>query len=146
MMGTRAVTHFKLGHTGKDIWVATHWDGYPEQLGKDLKELAGKVRKAKDEKADDILQEQGVAVLAKRHIDYMSVDGEDEFNKRYGDWAEWFYELDDKGKLTKKSLSGEWKGSPLNKYKQMGEELQRKKGKLAKVLGGRPDVVYTVKR
>jgi len=135
-MGTRAVTHFKLGHTGKDIWVATHWDGYPDQLGKDLKELAVRVRKVEGLKRDDILQEQGVGVLAKRHIDYMSVDGEDEFNRHYGDWAEWFYELDDKGKLTKKAMSGEWKGSPLSKGAVFTEEVRKKKHKLSSVLGG----------
>lgn len=126
-MGTRAVVHLSMEGTsvGKDIWIATHWDGYPEQLGKDLAELGRKLKTA--ERPDDMLQTDGVAVTAKRHIDEMTTDGETEFNRRYSDWAEWFYEVTPDGKVKVVELSGSWGGKPKKAPRDVSLYLKKKK-------------------
>jgi len=110
-MGTRAVVHADLHPFGidKDIWIATHWDGYPEGLGETLKrsldEEILKVRQNKTTLGGAIEKAVGKA-CAIHSIDEMSTDGKANF--RYGDFAEYLYEIDPTGKLKVKPLTGSW--------------------------------------
>lgn len=112
-MGTRAVVHVNLEpfHYGKDIWIATHWDGYPEGLGKTLERELSRAVKRVQEGKDDLggaLQKAVFKASAEHHIDLVSVDGMENFDKEYGDWAEYIYEIDKDLNLKVKKTSGLW--------------------------------------
>lgn len=114
-MGTRAVVHVDLQpfSIGKDVWIATHWDGYPEGLGKTLKnEIQSELSKIRGKYFNaylgSALQKAVGKAAAEHSIDYMTTDGKKEFDKRYGDWAEYLYEVTPKGELKVKKLEGSW--------------------------------------
>jgi hypothetical protein len=135
-VGTRAVVHVNLEpvNYGKDIWIATHWDGDPDSLGKDLKksiteEIAERKKSPHVEKPSDVdmgsvLQTAVVKAVASHHIDLMSVEGKKDFDKQYGDWAEYEYEIDPKtGKIKFREREGEWKTAKIGKWKKLSEVI-----------------------
>jgi len=138
-MGTRAVVHVdlrKVGY-GKDIWIATHWDGHPETLGKNLKqaiETEKKVR-GKDWKKDmgGLMQTAIGKATAEHHIDSYSLSKED-FNKQYGDYAQFEYEINPKtGKIKFRPLKGFWLENPQKgKWKSLNEERKARDSKKIK--------------
>jgi len=132
-MGTRAVVHVDLRPVGygKDIWIATHLDGNPENLGKDLrKEIAFQKNEFKRNfpsiplDMGSILQKAVARASALHNIDLMSVDGKGEFP--YGDYADYQYEVDAKtGKVKVRTLQGEWGSSiqKIGKWKQLSKVI-----------------------
>lgn len=136
MMETRAVVHADLRpyNYGKDVWIATHWDGYPQSLGKNLQEALDnevkdykKVFKKKDVKDFDwgsIIQKAVVKASANHHIDEMSTDGKKEFDERYGDWAEYEYDISVNKKTGKviikfRPRAGAWHEATIGKWKML---------------------------
>jgi len=100
-MGTRAVSHvnlWSLGY-GKDIYIATHWDGYPEDLGTRLKEAIETELKKHAEKFNNlldlgaVLQKAIFKACADHHIDEISTYNIEEFLNRYNDFAIYFYDI-----------------------------------------------------
>jgi hypothetical protein len=148
-MGTRAVVHVDLRpfHIGKDVWIATHWDGYPKGLGKTLQKTIKSelsiIRKGKyfTEYLGSALQKAVGKAAAEHSIDYMTTDGKEEFDKIYGDWAEYLYEVTPKGELKIKELTGSWdehKGESPSKWKVLKtysfDKKTRSKRKLKQVV------------
>jgi len=146
-MGTRAVIHADLGKVGygKDIWIATHYDGNPEKLGRDIvnsiKEEVSKWKKSfgKDMNIDmgHIIQSAIVKASAEHHIDSMSTTGKKDFTKMYDDFAEYEYEVMPDGTVKVRTLDGfftkakkgEWeklKGS-IPVFSMLKKEISKKK-------------------
>ena len=106
-MGTRAVVRVNLEplQVGKDIVIATHWDGYPDVLGENLveeikKETQKRAKKGRDittHTRADILQTAIYKGASESHIDYVNLHGLDAFNDNYGDWAEYVYKINPDG-------------------------------------------------
>lgn len=127
-MGTRAI----ITKEGKPF-IATHWDGYPESLGKDLKKMpdltnGSIIAVAKEHSIDfadnvvrKVLNKERIKELAQRHNlseaeikqgyrrgNIMSSDDFEIGNiKIYDDWAEFQYDIRD-GKIYYRALSGSW--------------------------------------
>ena len=99
-MVTRAVIKF-----GKHF-IATHYDGYPDDLGDSLKHL-------------DVKNLSNIINVAKKHIvDASTPEIKRNFKdsnpvdfKDYGDFAEYFYDIKGK-KVLYTTLRGEWHGVP----------------------------------
>ena len=95
-MGTRAVIR-----VGQGIRIATHWDGNPDSLGKDLATripAAVKRRVEEIKVSEDIVRHQEVVkttwcVAAEHSIDFATTAGEANFRKIYDDFAEYEYEV-----------------------------------------------------
>lgn len=116
-MGTRAVVRANLEpfNYGKDIFIATHWDGMPDSLGQDLvKKIKKNLRKGDPKNLSvDLggsLQEAVFEATASHHIDTVSTIGEEEFNEKYGDWAEYVYRITPDGGVQYTEASGAWGG------------------------------------
>ena len=130
-MGTRAVVHTDLrpAGIGKDIWIATHWDGDPASLGSDLRrEIILQKKKWKKDYSTlkpnmgSIIQEAVVRASAGHSIDEMSTSGKSNFN--YGDFAEYEYEIDAKtGKIKVRERMGQWSENKAKKWKQLSKIL-----------------------
>jgi hypothetical protein len=129
-MGTRAVIHVDLNPLsyGKDIWIATHWDGNPEQLGKSLKQAiekeisdAKKEGKKGETNMGDILQKAVWKAAADRHIDTSTTSGKKEFNRIYGDWAEYEYDVNPDGTIKVRERSGSWRENKTGNWKRLEE-------------------------
>ena len=123
-MGTRAVLRCNLEpfSYGKDLWLATHWDGMDvgNTLAEYLKvEFAREHERNKDLKLRDLggsIQKACVKTAGEHHMDAASVDGEALFNQQYGDFAEYEWRLKPNTNkncvvIEHRKLSGEWKGS-----------------------------------
>lgn len=125
-MGTRAVVHCDLQTVGygKDLWIATHWDGTPDCLGKDLIEEVNKQIAIHHKLYDDVYKDGRIVDLGscfqkgvghacvEHHIDEYSSRGLEGFD--YGDFAEYLYtvswdEKTQKVKVHTEKLSGEWR-------------------------------------
>jgi len=145
-MGTRAVVHADLRPLGydKDIWIATHWDGYPDGLGKNLaKAIKSEIEtfknrfpkiKKKDYEWGSIIQKAVIKTSAEHSIDEFTNEGKEDFDKKYGDWAEYEYEVYfDKKRLKPiikfRERSGLWKEAKVGEWK-----LLRAREKLKKVM------------
>jgi len=141
-MGTRAVVHVDLRpfSIGKDVWIATHWDGYPKGLGETLKKaLNEEIKKTKGEKAflGSAIQKAVSKASAEHSIDLMTTDGKADFDKRYGDFAEYLYEIEPTGELKVKPLSGSWdkyKGKSPAEWKTLKKYSFDKKARSKKQL------------
>jgi hypothetical protein len=125
-MGTRAVVHVDLQPLGigKDVWIATHWDGDPDSLGKDLvKTIKDEVkRQGSNVHMGDALQVAVWKAAAEHSIDLSTTSGKKEFDKMYGDFAEYQYEVGKKGKVKVRPIGGEWgKQTKIGKWKKLGE-------------------------
>ena len=120
-MGTRAIVKFE-GKVTPNVIIATHWDGYPEGLGKDLKESisqykkraqkAAKRLKISDRSTKEMWEEEYIkkAVLhtcVDHFIDEQSNSISD-FNKKYDDYAEYEYVVNYKGKIKYREREGSW--------------------------------------
>ena len=121
-MGTRAI----ITQKGKPLF-ATHWDGYPDELGKGLakaKSMSGIFREAVKRYINSadrkFLKKSNLAMnrKLKGQAGYGWISKKKPFVydiKGYDDWAEYQYDLDSKGRLKKwRALSGTWK-SPTRK-------------------------------
>jgi hypothetical protein len=106
-MGTRAVVRFR----GKPV-LATHWDGDPDSLGKEL-------RNAKPRNLNQI-----IAVAKPHSIDFAGKDF-----AGYGDYAEYEYNVDKNGTVTFRELSGEWKPKKFSKkdFRSLSSEKRKVK-------------------
>lgn len=128
-MGTRAA----VSCNSRD-WIATHWDGYPKNgLGSSLlKELRQKFTVAPGDA--HYFDKHGKArsacwrAAADHSIDFATTSGEAEFNRIYGDFAEYEYKMSvasDANCATVKYRAhgiSEWKGSsPGNGWKELGK-------------------------
>jgi hypothetical protein len=128
-MGTRAVVHY-----GSD-WIATHWDGNPKNLGKDLqgqisKEINAEKKKWGKEwnKMKNIAQPHALhkAIFkagADHQIDFVSTLGKKDFDKLYGDFAEYEYEVNEKGKIKVRPRSGDWQNASTGEWKKLSEVI-----------------------
>jgi hypothetical protein len=115
-MGTRAVVHADLQPLsyGKDLWIATHWDGDPAFLGKELAiEIREEIRKGgidyggKNPDIGSSIQKAVGRVCANHHIDEYRFDRAD-FDKSYDDFAEFLYEVLPDGSVRFKRLDNSW--------------------------------------
>lgn len=107
-MGTRAVVRADIRpfDYGKDIFIATHWDGDPEYLGESLRdalknevETEVKRKEGRDEPRFDlggIVQRAVFKGAAEHHIDKVTTIGEDDFDD-YGDFAAYYYKITPEG-------------------------------------------------
>jgi hypothetical protein len=129
-MGTRAVVHVNLEPLGygKDIWIATHWDGYPSVLGRDLKlAISKELNRAKKEKSTDkggFLQAGVYKGVADRSIDAVSTDGKKEFDKLYDDFAEYEYEILPDGKVRVRHQKDTWKEDKHDEWVPLEKALE----------------------
>lgn len=112
-MGTRAIISID-----SKLMIATHWDGYPDSLGKDLlecdKTLQGIITVAKkhsidfaDDSIREEINEERVKELVEKHgltekeirdgIRSSNVISNDDYEigsiEQYGDWAEYQYNI-----------------------------------------------------
>ena len=140
-MGTKAVVHVDLRpvNYGKDVWIATHWDGYPEGLGESLKEeIKKEISRAKEKmkkfdakgKIDmgAVLEKAVWKGAAEHAIDTSSTDGKSEFDKLYGDWAEYEYDVDAKtGKIKVRERTGDWQSAKIGSWKSLEKALAKEK-------------------
>jgi hypothetical protein len=134
-MGTRAVVHVDLRPVGygKDVWIATHWDGYPKGLGESLKEeIKKEISRAKEGRREidmGAVMEKAVWKGAAEHaIDTSTTDGKAEFDKLYGDWAEYEYDVDaKKGKIKVRERSGDWQSAKIGSWKSLETALAKEK-------------------
>jgi hypothetical protein len=146
-MGTRAVIRVN----GKPM-IATHWDGYPESLGSDLKNLKTKnlssiIRIAKKHTIDFVdssvrerLNKERLERLSKKHDLPLSkikqgyrrgnIIGAEDYEigsiKGYSDFAEYEYDVDTKtGKIKVRPLRGEYReNNPrAGKWKQLSKVI-----------------------
>lgn len=142
-MGTRAM----ISVDGKPM-IATHWDGYPDSLGRDLKKLKSKdiqsiievAKKHTIDFADNSIRkkinEERIRQLAKKHrlsekkikegIRRGGVISAEDYEispiKGYGDFAEFQYDIDSKtGKIRVRELSGMWGSGTKGKWKQLSK-------------------------
>jgi len=97
-MGTRAVVNFS------NIWIATHWDGYPDSVGLGqtlIQCLEHEITKAKEYwkehyNSTALLSAVDKAVwkaCADHQIDFCTTTGPDDFNKIYDDYAKFEYHV-----------------------------------------------------
>ncbi len=134
-MGTRAI----ITKDGQPL-IATHWDGYPESLGKDLSNMIdlsteSLIKVAEGHSIDFIektigeqVKENRIQELSKRHklpIEEIkkgmrrgSVLSSDDWEigdiAIYDDWAEYQYDIRDNS-IYWRELSGSWKNSKKTK-------------------------------
>lgn len=152
-MGTRAVVRANLHphNVGKDIFIGTHWDGNPDVLGETLKKSIKKeLEEVKDREVEDVggaIQRGVFKGAADHHIDTVSTLGEEEFNQKYGDFAEYVYRITPEGLIewTTEYLEGDepgWSGfkedadwNVLEKSEELKDLVQQiKKDKADEVL------------
>lgn len=153
-MGTRAVIRVN----GKPMF-ATHWDGNPDSLGKDLAKLKNKtisdvMKVAKKHTIDSAslmvrkrLNDERVKDIAKRHKlsekkvkdgyrrgNIITVDDYEIGNiDNYGDFAEYEYDVNTKtGEVKVRPVSGEWSNKKSSKWSNI--RIQGEKKKLKKVM------------
>jgi hypothetical protein len=131
-MGTRAVVK-----CNNRVWIATHWDSYPKKSGLGqslLKELRKKFTVDEgDQQYFDVSRSSEAnkacwKAAADHSIDQATTQGSLEFDKIYGDYAEYEYRIvhDENGskcsKVQYRKLDGEWKGSQTsNGWKDLGK-------------------------
>lgn len=125
-MGTRAVVHVDLMpfHIGKNIFIATHWDGDPISLGKNLKaKIAEETKgiKKKDTEFGMALQRAVWKAAADHSIDSSTTGGKESFDKIYGDFAEYEYEILPDGRIKVRERSGEWQDNKTGNWKRLEE-------------------------
>jgi len=157
-MGTRAM----ISIDGKPF-IATHWDGYPESLGKDLASLA-----------DPRMVDKLIAVGQSHSIDFADTSVQKELNalriklialkqklpiakvkkgirrgnvltsddyeispiKNYDDWAEYQYDIDSKtGKIKVREISGSWQSRKKEgKWQPLSQAIEKAEKRLKKII------------
>ena len=155
-MGTRAVVHVDLQPfgIGKDIWIATHWDGDPDWLGKSLKNaIKAEIKLAKKQYAHDWKSFKNSAMgsalskaiwkgAADHSIDFSTTDGKAEFDKMYGDYAEYEYEITKTGKIKYREREGSWGEKTVRKWEYFDASGKKtkdiRKSVTSKMVGRRP--------
>lgn len=125
-MGTRAVVHVDLMpfHIGKNIFIATHWDG--DALGKKLKaKIAEETEglKKKDIEFGMALQRAVWKAAADHSIDFSTTDGKQSFDKLYDDWAEYEYVVNPDGTIKVRERTGSWRENRTGNWKRLEEVL-----------------------
>jgi hypothetical protein len=125
-MGTGAVVHY-----GSD-WIATHWDGDPKNLGKDLqKQITKEVNEAKKHWGKEWNKMKSIVIQGAFHravfktgadhqIDFVSTMGKKDFDKQYGDYGEYEYEIDSNtGKIKFREREGDWSKGKAGAWKKL---------------------------
>jgi hypothetical protein len=97
-----------------------------DEISKSKKEYGKNWKKYSSSVLGSVMQTAVWKGSAEHAIDFSTTSGKEEFDKMYGDWAEYEYEVDAKtGKIKYRTRSGEWQKAVIGKWKSLS--MARKK-------------------